>query len=607
MRPYEVMAIFEATTEPSVIQGVLDRALDVIRSTGGNPGAIDRWGKRSFAYEVNHKREGYYVVVEFTVGARDRGRPRPDARPGRRGGAPQGGAPARPGRDGRAGGELTGRREDERSRDGDRQQRDPGGERHPRPRVALHQHRPGQRDLRARGQPALAEPPDPGVGGGDVVLRRRVLAGDGREREREHHTRRRVMVAGRLEQRSWETQEGDRRSKVEVVADEIGPSLRWATAQITKNERRGPGEGSARGGGGPPTGAGTGAGADTRRRCGRRLRIRRGALLMARNNQRGGTAARRSPKDLGRRVKKKPCALCRDKVEWVDYKDVPMLRKYMSDRGKIRSRRVTGNCAQHQRALAMAIKTARELVLLPYTQRTVTERPGGRGGARPGRADPGRHPAGRGATSAGLGRGARRHRGQGSRHGGGRRRGDRRAAQEIAEEAAAEGTGSPGAGAGTPVRALRATTHGVLLRDDVAGVGRRGDIVKVAGGFARNFLLPAGRAIVATEGVEGQAALMRRGRDLREAKDRAPPRPRRRCWPAPSSRSRPGRRGADGSSAPSARPTWSRRSAPPRASRWTAGTSSSPSTSRRPGDFAVPVQLFRDVEVVLTVEVSPAS
>jgi small subunit ribosomal protein S18 len=99
---------------------------------------------------------------------------------------------------------------------------------------------------------------------------------------------------------------------------------------------------------------------------------------MARNNQRGGSASRRAPKDLGRRVKKKPCALCRDKIEWVDYKDVPMLRKYMSDRGKIRSRRVTGNCAQHQRALAEAIKTARELVLLPYTQRTVTERPGGR-------------------------------------------------------------------------------------------------------------------------------------------------------------------------------------------------------------------------------------
>jgi len=67
MRPYEVMAIFEATTEPTLIQGVLDQALDVIRTTGGTPGAIDRWGKRTLAYEVNHKREGYYVVVEFTA------------------------------------------------------------------------------------------------------------------------------------------------------------------------------------------------------------------------------------------------------------------------------------------------------------------------------------------------------------------------------------------------------------------------------------------------------------------------------------------------------------------------------------------------------------
>jgi single-strand DNA-binding protein len=62
----------------------------------------------------------------------------------------------------------------------------------------------------------------------------------------------RVMVAGRLEQRSWETQDGERRSKVEVVADEIGPSLRWATAQIVKNERRGVGDSSGRGGGRGP-------------------------------------------------------------------------------------------------------------------------------------------------------------------------------------------------------------------------------------------------------------------------------------------------------------------------------------------------------------------
>ena len=96
---------------------------------------------------------------------------------------------------------------------------------------------------------------------------------------------------------------------------------------------------------------------------------------MARGNFRG----RRSPKDVNRKVKKKPCVLCRDHIDWVDYKDVNLLRKYMSDRGKIRSRRVTGNCAQHQRDIAQAIKTARELVLLPYTQRTVTERPGTRG------------------------------------------------------------------------------------------------------------------------------------------------------------------------------------------------------------------------------------
>ena len=60
----------------------------------------------------------------------------------------------------------------------------------------------------------------------------------------------------------------------------------------------------------------------------------------------------------------------------------------------------------------------------------------------------------------------------------------------------------------------------VLLRDDVAGVGRRGDIVKVASGFARNYLLPEGRAIVASDGIEGQAEKMRRSRDLREAQDR---------------------------------------------------------------------------------------
>ena len=58
----------------------------------------------------------------------------------------------------------------------------------------------------------------------------------------------RVIVTGRLEQRSWETPEGEKRSVVEIVADEVGPSLRWATAQVTKTDRKGPGEGGFGGG-----------------------------------------------------------------------------------------------------------------------------------------------------------------------------------------------------------------------------------------------------------------------------------------------------------------------------------------------------------------------
>jgi single-strand DNA-binding protein len=60
----------------------------------------------------------------------------------------------------------------------------------------------------------------------------------------------RAIVTGRLEQRSWETDQGDKRSKVEIIADEVGPSLRWATAEITRNERKEPGDGPPAGGGG---------------------------------------------------------------------------------------------------------------------------------------------------------------------------------------------------------------------------------------------------------------------------------------------------------------------------------------------------------------------
>src|SRR5436305_14498998 len=104
---------------------------------------------------------------------------------------------------------------------------------------------------------------------------------------------------------------------------------------------------------------------------------------MARGGGGDRDSRRRSPKDSGRRTgKKKVCIFCSDHIKWVDYKDVNLLRRFMSDRGKIRARRVSGNCAQHQRDVAVAIKTARELALLPYSQRTVAERGGGRGRGR---------------------------------------------------------------------------------------------------------------------------------------------------------------------------------------------------------------------------------
>ena len=68
-----------------------------------------------------------------------------------------------------------------------------------------------------------------------------------------------------------------------------------------------------------------------------------------------------------RKPKKKACAFCKENASLIDYKDVPLLRKYISDRGKIRARRVTGNCTRHQRDIAMAVKNAREVALLPYT------------------------------------------------------------------------------------------------------------------------------------------------------------------------------------------------------------------------------------------------
>jgi small subunit ribosomal protein S18 len=68
-----------------------------------------------------------------------------------------------------------------------------------------------------------------------------------------------------------------------------------------------------------------------------------------------------------RRAKRKVCAFCMDKSEFIDYKDINKLRKYVTERGKILPRRISGNCAKHQRELTEAIKRARNIALLPFT------------------------------------------------------------------------------------------------------------------------------------------------------------------------------------------------------------------------------------------------
>ena len=89
--------------------------------------------------------------------------------------------------------------------------------------------------------------------------------------------------------------------------------------------------------------------------------------------------ARTKNKDNARRSKKRTSILTQEKVTYVDYKDVNLLRRFQSDRAKIRARRVTGNDSQQQSEVANAIKNAREMALLPYTSRVTQQRGGGRG------------------------------------------------------------------------------------------------------------------------------------------------------------------------------------------------------------------------------------
>ena len=90
----------------------------------------------------------------------------------------------------------------------------------------------------------------------------------------------------------------------------------------------------------------------------------------------------RAPKDNGRKFKKKANVLSAEKIDYIDYKDINLLQRFMSDRSKIRGQRLNGNTVQQQRELANAIKNAREMALLPYTKRVASASRGGPRGPR---------------------------------------------------------------------------------------------------------------------------------------------------------------------------------------------------------------------------------
>jgi small subunit ribosomal protein S18 len=98
--------------------------------------------------------------------------------------------------------------------------------------------------------------------------------------------------------------------------------------------------------------------------------------VAGKGNSDGRSRKRLPPLTGGRR---KSCFFCKSKVDEIDYKNIAELRRYISEKGKIRSRRISGACRRHQRQVAVAIKRAREMALLPYVAEGRDDRPSGGG------------------------------------------------------------------------------------------------------------------------------------------------------------------------------------------------------------------------------------
>ena len=191
------------------------------------------------------------------------------------------------------------------------------------------------------------------------LLRRHRLGRPGRELARYLQKGSGILIDGRLEWREWDAQDGTKRQSVEIIAEN--------TQFIGGRESA-----AQRGGGGSEFTPEPARAACRRVPAARRRRHPVLGLHMSHRRTLEHGKPRRRPREAQarpghrRRRARRRCHFCKDKVEEIDYKNVNQLRRYVSEKGKIRSRRITGACRRHQRQVAVAIKRAREMALLPY-------------------------------------------------------------------------------------------------------------------------------------------------------------------------------------------------------------------------------------------------
>ena len=169
-----------------------------------------------------------------------------------------------------------------------------------------------------------------------------------------------VGIDGRLEWREWEAQDGTKRQAVEVIADTV-QFLGGRDGAASEANQFVPARRGRRGGRG------------LRRSQPTTTSPSRGANVAGKGNE-SRSRKRLPPLTGGRR---KSCFFCKSKVDEIDYKNIGELRRYISEKGKIRSRRISGACRRHQRQVAVAVKRAREMALLPYVAEGRDDREGG--------------------------------------------------------------------------------------------------------------------------------------------------------------------------------------------------------------------------------------